>query len=482
MKRKVLCLLALFLPAAAIAQETKNKEANTKQIISMNHFKKADWIHNTNVYEVNVRQYTQEGTFNAFANELPRLKKMGVSTLWFMPVTPIAQKNKKGSMGSPYACSDYTAINPELGNMNDFKALVQKAHGMGFKVIIDWVANHTGWDHKWTKTNPEYYEKDPATNDFKIASGMDDIIELDFKNPALRKAMIDAMLFWVKECDIDGFRCDLASWVEVDFWVEARTELEKTKTLYWLAECDGIDNKDYYAAFDACYTWTWMHKTEDFYKKHLPLYELTSLLHRYDESAGDQAIRLWFTTNHDENSWNGTEYEKYGDAAKAFAIHSFTWNGIPLIYSGQELPNNKRLKFFEKDPIEWNGSYLMEDFYSKLLSLKKRNKALNAGDTAVKTFWINTSDTAHILAYQRKNGNSEVVTLINMSPSERSFEVLDTKVNGVYTNVFADEQMRFMPGVKPGTELEASAAVTPVRDMPGQKITLAPWQYLVLEK
>ena len=483
MKRNVLCLLALFSFAAAGAQQTTKQETkNTKAAITMNQFKKAEWVNNTDVYEVNLRQYTKEGTFNAFANELPRLKKMGVSTLWFMPITPIAQKNKKGSMGSPYACSDYTSINPELGSMDDFKALVKKAHGMGFKVIIDWVANHTGWDHKWTKTHPEYYEKDPATKDFKIASGMDDIIELDFKNPALRKAMIDAMNFWVKECDIDGFRCDLAFWVELDFWMEARTELEKTKTLFWLAECDGIDHKEYYKAFDACYSWTWMHKTEDFYKKGLPLVELTSLLHKYDESGDDKSLKLWFTANHDENSWNGSEYEKYGDAAKAFAIHSFTWNGIPLIYSGQELPNKKRLQFFEKDPIEWSGKNEMADFYTTLLALKQKNKALNTGDAAVKTFWVNTSDTAHILAYLRKNEGKEVLTLINMSAKEKSFTIIDDNVNGVYTNVFADEQMRFAPGAKPDAVFEESASMTPVRNMGAQNITLAAWGYLVLEK
>ena len=158
--------------------------------MSSGNFNRVDWIQQTNIYEVNLRQYTVDGTFNAFAKELPRLKLMGVEVLWFMPITPIAQKNKKGEMGSYYACSDYTAINPEFGNLDDFKKLVKKAHEMGFKVIIDWVANHTGWDHVWTKSNPEWYEKDSSTNDFKIASGMDDIIELDFSNAQMRKAMI----------------------------------------------------------------------------------------------------------------------------------------------------------------------------------------------------------------------------------------------------------------------------------------------------
>ena len=229
-------------------------------------FKPLDWVKSTNVYEVNVRQYTEEGTFKAFAAHLPRLKAMGVETLWFMPITPIAQKNKKGSLGSPYACSDYTSINPEFGTMDDFKLLVETAHAMDFKVIIDWVANHTGWDHTWTFSNPEYYLKDAATGDFKIASGMDDIIELDYNNPSLRNAMIKAMQFWVKELDIDGFRCDLASWVQLDFWLEARPKLDAIKALFWLGEFDELDNPDYKPVFDASYSWRWMHDTEEFYK------------------------------------------------------------------------------------------------------------------------------------------------------------------------------------------------------------------------
>src|SRR5215211_1471422 len=190
---------------------------------------KTDWILHTNVYEVNLRQYTPEGTFAAFATHLPRLKDMGVETLWFMPVTPISQKNKKGSMGSYYACSDYTTINPEFGSLQDFKKLVSQAQSMNFRVIIDWVANHTGWDHVWTEQHPEWYKKDENTGEFKKASGMDDIIELDFSNKEMRLAMIEAMKFWVRETGIDGFRCDLAFWVELGFWVEAKTALDSLK-------------------------------------------------------------------------------------------------------------------------------------------------------------------------------------------------------------------------------------------------------------
>jgi len=457
MLRTITCILIIIGTLSCNHEISKKTLTTTSKM----NFKKADWINNTNVYEVNLRQYSHDGTFNAFVKELPRLKAMGVSTLWFMPITPIAQKNKKGSLGSQYACSDYTSINPEFGTMDDFKNLVKTAHAQGFKVIIDWVANHTGWDHVWTKTHPEYYEMDHATNDFKIASGMDDIIELDYKNPALRKAMIEAMKFWVKECDIDGYRCDLAFWVELDFWIEARTELEKTKTLFWLAENDAIDNPQYYQAFDACYTWTWMHKTEDFYKKDHDLSVLNGLLSKYDTTGGTSGIRLWFTTNHDENSWNGTEYEKYGDAAKNLAVFSFTWNGIPLIYSGQELPNLKRLKFFEKDPIEWNGQYKLNQFYQTLLNLHKNNSALRAGDPEVKTYIIHSDTEKNVLAYLRKNGNKEVLVLLNMSNEKVITHLSDEHLSGHFINVFNNENVNIAQHLQ---------------------FELAPWSYLVFEK
>lgn len=412
-------------------------------VMTSQEYKKADWINNTNVYEVNVRQYTPEGTFNAFAAALPRLKDMGVETLWFMPITPIAKKNMKGSMGSYYACSDYTAINPEFGNLEDFKQLVKEAQGMGFKVIIDWVANHTGWDHIWTKTNPDFYKHDDATNDFKIASGMDDIIELDFNNREMRKAMIDAMRYWITECNIDGFRCDLAFWVTLDFWLEARTELEKTKTLFWLAESDPVEHADYYKAFDACYTWAWMHKTADFYKGSQDKNILDAVLFQYNNICGPEDIPLWFTSNHDENTWNGTEYEKYGDMAKALAVFSFTWNGMPMIYSGQELPNMKRLQFFDKDPIAWNGNIELHEFYKTLLTLKKNNPALRAADTSVTTYLLSTTAGNSILAYLRKKEHYEVLTVINFSKQKVSFEINDTNLADKFDNIFTNAEHDF---------------------------------------
>lgn len=402
-----------------------------------NLFKKPGWIYNTNVYEVNLRQYTREGTIRAFAASLPRLRRMGVETLWFMPVTPIAQQHKKGSLGSYYACSNYTAVSEEFGTLEDFRQLVEEAHAMGFKVILDWVANHTGWGHVWTVSNPEFYKKDEVTGTFKIASGMDDIIELDYSNSAMRKAMINAMLFWVKECNIDGFRCDLASWVTLDFWKEARTELEKTKTLFWLAEADVLESADYLEAFDACYAWTWMHKTEDYNKGDRNVDMLKKLLYDHNTVCGNEGISLWFTSNHDENSWNGTEYEKYGAMLMALNVFSFTWNGIPMIYSGQELPEHRRLAFFDKDVIAWNGKYQLEAFYSRLLSLKTENPALRAADENVSTCLFDTA--GETLVYLRENGEHKVFVCLNFGSGEAEISIDSKKISGKYRDVLTGD-------------------------------------------
>jgi glycosidase len=461
MRYVALAFSFLFILNSCKLMKKKDEPGNNKNIDSMiRRFTPVDWSRNTNIYEVNLRQYTIAGTFNAFAEELPRLKDMGVQTLWFMPLTPIAQKNKKGSLGSYYACSDYTAVNPEFGTLRDFKELVAKAHGMGFRVILDWVANHTGWDHKWTTEHPGYYQKDSVTHDFKIASGMDDIIELDFKNPALRKAMREAMKFWVTECDIDGFRCDLASWVELDFWKEARKELDAVKPLFWLGEFDELDNPEYGEAFDASYTWTWMHRADDFYKKDQPLDSLYTVLKKYDD-LGDSSMRAWFTTNHDENSWNGTEYEKYGAMANTLAVFSATWNGIPLLYSGQELPNRKRLKFFDKDTIGWTGDNELEGFYRTLLELHSRHPAMRSGDPSVQTFRIKTNDPQHIFGYLRVKGDKEVLVLLNLSSRPIGVEIQDEKVKGNFTNVFSGTR----------TDLDNT-----------REQTLGAWDYRVFEK
>jgi alpha-amylase len=405
-------------------------------------FATPQWAHSTNVYEVNLRQYTPEGSFAAFATHLPRLADMGVQVLWFMPITPIATEGRLGTLGSYYACADYTSCNPEYGTVLDFKTLVQQAHGLGFKVIIDWVANHTGMGHTWTRTHPDFYLRDGAGN-FVEKNGWTDVIDLDFSNRNLERAMIEAMQFWVDACDIDGFRCDMAHLVPLSFWRQARTWLDTKKPLFWLAECEVAE---YHQVFDATYTWHWMQESARFVRENGQIAQLDRVLYHYNDHFSHAALRLYFTTNHDENSWNGTEYEKYGAAAGCFAVFSHTWNGIPLIYSGQEMPNTKRLAFFDKDPIAWNGEFALHNFYKTLLSLRQRNPALRAADAHCLTARLQT-DNPMVFAFKRSNGKHAVVVVLNLSPAVAWFEMRDGRAHGHYTEVFEQKPYHFTHGV-----------------------------------
>lgn len=419
-------------------------------------FKPVAWSYFTNIYEVNLRQYTPEGTFTAFAAHLPRLQTMGVETLWFMPITPISVEKRLGTLGSYYASSDYKTVNPEYGTMDDFRHLVNEAHAMGFKVIIDWVANHTGYDHVWTKSNPEFYKQNER-GEFYDNHGWTDVIDLNYYDHAMRSAMVNAMEFWVTDCNIDGFRCDMAHLVPLDFWRHARRHLDRIRPLFWLAE---TENVNYLDVFDCCYAWQWMHYTTKYIKGEVNVLALKELLHRYEKDYPDDSFHLFFTTNHDENSWNGTEYEKYGDAAYAFAVFSCTWHGLPLIYSGQELPNRKRLLFFEKDVIEWHDHPAMEDFYRRLLLLRKRT-APAAGRSAGTPEFVPTNVDQYVMAYVRRFEGKVLLVLLNLSPNHLFVQIPDGYVHGNFTDVFS------------GTMVEI---------VPRHSFEMKPWGYLVLEK
>ncbi len=402
-------------------------------------FSAVEWSYDTNIYEVNLRQYTAEGTFNAFAKELPRLRDMGVETLWFMPITPISKDKRLGILGSYYACSSYTKINPEFGTIIDFKNLVIAAHDLGFKVIIDWVANHTGWDHEWTTTHPSFYRRNLEGNFFD-PHGWEDVIDLNYDNEELRSAMIDCMKYWIEECNIDGFRCDMAMLVPLDFWRTARKELDAIKKLFWLAECEEIN---YHQVFDASYAWKWLHKMEARWKEQTDINGLIEVLHYYERMFPPRSLHAFFTSNHDENSHSGSEYERLGDAAVVFAVLCCTWNCIPLIYSGQELPNKKRLKFFEKDFIEWNDKYALHDFFKKLLLLRKSNPALKAGniDSVIR---LANNAGQFVFSFLRKNAGHEALIILNLSREDKPFvEITDNMLTGAFTNVFSNAVQDF---------------------------------------
>ena len=396
------------------------------------------WSYSANIYEVNLRQYTIEGTFEAFSKHLPRLKDMGVKILWFMPITPISNLGRLGVLGSYYAVKNYRETNPEFGTIDDFKNLVNLAHELGFKVIIDWVANHSGNDHHWITDNPEFYCYD-ENNVLHHPHGWSDVAQLNYENPELRKTMIECMKFWISECDIDGYRCDMAHLVPLAFWMQAKKKLSKCKEdLFWLAECE---KPTYHEVFDATYTWRWMHASEEFYHGRMDLHALLTVLYKSVTEFPFDAFRAYFTSNHDENSWNGTEYEKYGDAAQLMAVFSCTWNGIPMLYSGQEMPNKKRLKFFEKDPIEWDGKFELHNFYKTLLLLHCSNKSLRAGDLNILTKIVSHPNDYRVFAYARRKGDDQVLVILNFSSSEINFEVKD--IHGVFRNVFGGRDVNF---------------------------------------
>lgn len=407
-------------------------------------FRQVDWANSASIYEVNIRQYTAEGTFKAFEAHLPRIKDMGIDILWFMPITTISQVNKKGSLGSYYACSSYTKINPEFGTENDFKDLVDAAQALGMKVIIDWVANHTGRQHEWMMQNPSWFTQDAAGN-YTERNGWDDVVDLNYENKFMRAALIHAMLYWVKEFNLDGFRCDMAHLVPLDFWIEARTSLEQTKKLYWLAECEDVA---YHQVFDTSYAWAWMHATEKVAKGQSGIHEVYAILHQYAQYPRG-ASKLFFTSNHDENSWNGTEYEKYSVAAKAWAVFTHTWNGQPLIYSGQELPNFKRLAFFDKDQIQWTQTVpALHEFYKTLLTARKQYPVLQSGRI------FNLPATDKVMAFLKQDQKHTALIILNFSEERQEVQIIHEAFNGTFTNLFSGlsfdfkgtSQFELMPG------------------------------------
>src|SRR5699024_10063945 len=410
-----------------------------------------------NVYEVNIRQYTPEGTFKAFQKHLPRLDSMGVEILWLMPIHPIGKKRRKGKLGSYYSIRNYKAINPDFGTEQDFKQLVDAVHERGMKLIIDWVPNHTAWDHPWVQEHSEFYAKD-STGAITYEADWTDIALLNYDNKELWPEMIDAMKYWVREADIDGFRVDHAAHeIPMAFWEQAIPEVNSLKKkLFWLAEWN---DPKLHPLFDASYTWDYFHLATSIAKGAEPVDAITEYMQKEDSLYPKSAYRMYFTTNHDENSWKGTDEELYGDNFENFAIMAATIDGIPLIYSGQETGLDQRLEFFKKDTIDWDG-YEYESFYATLLKLKKNNKALWNGQYGGDFEALQTNGD-NVYAYRRIKGGDEILIVLNFSDESQSVEVTGFENQADYRNVF-----------------EPGETVT----IPGKNLMLGAHRYLVFEK
>ncbi|MBC7851226.1 MAG: 1,4-alpha-glucan branching protein [Chitinophagaceae bacterium] len=390
------------------------------------------WGNGTNIYEVNVRQYTREGTLRAFIEHLPRLAEMGIHILWFMPITPISIEKRQGNWGSYYAASSYIDIDSAYGTSGDFKEMIQRAHELGMKVIIDWVANHTGYDHQWTTKYPQWYHKN-TEGQFTGLHGWIDVIDLNYTIPEMRAEMINSMKFWVKEFDIDGFRCDMARTVPIDFWVEARGECDALKELFWLAECEV---PEYHESFDVTYGWEAMRGFEKYMKGEVKLADIITVLNNYSKYPSGSK-KLLFTSNHDENTYRGTEFEIFGTAAKTLAVFSCTWPGIPLIYSGQEKPNLKRLEFFEKDFIDWEGESELNDFYKTLLSIRKHNKALQENASVI----VLPSHHPEVLVYLCRRQHDRVLVMMNLGKENAAFYFDHPAVASMYRDLFTGKSI-----------------------------------------
>jgi len=397
--------------------------------------KHPDFMQQGNIYEVNIRQYTKEGTFKAFAKHLPRLQKMGVQTLWFMPIQPISKFGRKGTLGSYYAVASYTDINPEFGTLADFNAIVNQAHALGMKVLIDYVPNHSGADHPWLTSHPDFYETD-STGKPTYTADWSDTRELNFNNLVMQDSMINTMKYWLNATKIDGFRVDVAWGVPYSFWDKCIPALKKIRNIYLLAEAD--DAKLHENGFDATYTWKEFHVINDIAAGKKNISALDTVLQNIETEFMKGAQRLYFTSNHDENSWNKADYATMpGAIHKPFAVFTQTYNRtMPLIYSGQEEPVLRPLAFFEKDSIEFK-KYERANFYTTLLKLRKSNSAF-ADNANFKRLNVNLPEK--IMAYERSNGQDKVVVVLNLSnqPQQAMIDGIDASA---FEEVFTKQKL-----------------------------------------
>ena len=474
-KKMVIALVAMLV--IGCKNENKSTEAATSKEIAKFH---SEVEENAVIYEVNIRQYSPEGTFNAFTKDIPQLKELGVKIIWVMPIFPISQTKRKATggdnskfasempkeqqhkyLGSYYAVSDFKKVNPEFGTIEDFRNLVKTAHDNGIYVILDWVPNHTGWDHVWIKEHPEYYTKnakgeiiDPINPETGKSWGWSDVADLNYDNQGLRKEMAADMLHWIKNENIDGFRCDVASNVPLDFWKKAIPELRKEKNIFMLAEAwepellkEGL--------FDMAYNWESHHTMNRIAQGKNSVKEWDKFMKENESKYSADDILMNFVDNHDENSWNGTIKGRLGKGEEAMTALSYIMPGMPLIYSGNEYGLSHSLKFFEKDSIpkikgkDW-------ELRAKLGKLKTENTALNGGKNKAKYTRIKTDDDTNILAFTREKNGKKVVYIANFSNNP-----INTKVDitGEFTN--------YMTGKIMGMNEK-------------QMFSMKPWQYYIL--
>lgn len=457
----ILALIAALPVARAAAADGPTPPALTQDYTPAPdvELKHPDWAENAVIYQMNVRQFTPEGTFAAAQAHLPRIKALGADIVWLMPVHPIGEKNRKGALGSPYSVRDYYGVNPEFGTTEDLKAFVDAAHALGMYVILDWVANHTAWDNPLVAAHPEWYDRD-WNGDFRPTPWWDwsDIIDLDFGQPGVRAYMAAAMKYWVAEVGVDGFRCDVAGMVPVDFWEDVRAELETVKPVFMLGEWEQRDL--HRRAFDATYAWSWREAITNIAQGKANVYALFGFYSHNESSYPRDSYRMTHISNHDLNSWDGTGKERFGDALDAAIVLSVVGEGIPMIYGSQEAGEPKRLAFFEKDTISWQD-HPTGELYRQLFALKKANRALWNGAAGGRMVGIPNDAQEHVFSFFRGKDGDAIFAVLNLSASAQRVSFGQGPHLGRYRDAFSGARVR----------VDADFA-----------LDLAPWSYRVFTR
>ncbi|WPY99612.1 alpha-amylase family glycosyl hydrolase [Christiangramia sp. OXR-203] len=455
----ILALMILFVSCRNETDQPENAENKTAKdsLAPVND----EMLESAIIYEANIRQYSPEGTFDAFTQDIPQLKELGVKVIWLMPMYPISMKKRKATgdksiediedpeerkkyLGSYYAISDYKAVNPDFGTMEDFDELVQTAHENDMYVILDWVANHTGWDHAWIEEHPEYYTKndkgeitDPINDATGEPWGWTDVADLNFDNEGLREAMKKDMLFWIKEHDIDGYRADAAHSVPTDFWEDIAADLREVKPVFMLAEAES-SKELFHNAFEMGYNWEGHHIMNSIAQGDKTAKDWDDYMQKVDSTFQEDDYLMNFVTNHDENSWAGTVEERMGDASEAMLAMTYTLPGMPLIYSGQEYDMNKRLEFFVKDTIPKKKGKVYP-LLEKLGKLKTSNVALHGGKSAASYNDVETSADEKVLAFKREKNGETLYYIANMTAEPIEFSA---EIEGDFTDYMSDSEMK----------------------------------------
>ena len=449
MRASVALLAAALIAAPALAEP----DYTPRPLVEINN---AEWTRDAVLYQLNTRQFTGEGTFAAAQKHLPRLADMGVDIIWLMPIHPIGEAGRKGSLGSPYAVRDYRAVNPEFGTEAEFRAFVDEAHRLGMKVILDWVANHSAYDNPLTLSHPEWYTRTPE-GALTSPAGTDwsDVADFDYSQPGLRQYMTESLAYWVRDFGVDGYRADVAGYVPRDVWETARAELDTIKPVFMLAEWE---QRDLHArAFDATYGWGWKEAMQRLVKDSSGAGAIRGYYAGQAETWPHAAMRMVYTDNHDQNSWDGVAADIYGPAYETAIALSFVGSGLPLIYNGQEADLDRQLAFFEKDPIGWrDGQY--DALFRHLIALKTSFPALHNGRFGAPMVEVPSNAITDVYAFTRGNAGERVFAVFNLSPRPQQVSFEQARRHGRYIDALTGAAASFSGG---------------------ETLDLAPWGYRI---